>query len=71
MGANSNHVKEIAVEIIRDYLGEQVAIQYKTFYDSQDYKNVLLSIHELLTEYLGESRAQNILIGKGLEEVIS
>jgi hypothetical protein len=59
-------VKQKVIHIIGDYLGDSTAQLYKEFYQNKDDSLILISIKELLIEYLGEAPTQQILIEKGL-----
>ncbi len=59
-------VKTKAVEIISDYMGEDTAKMYSDFYQTQSDDVVLISITQLLGEYVGEPQAKEILESKGL-----
>jgi hypothetical protein len=62
--------KVLAIAIISDYLGVTTGKLYAKFYDKQDDKTVILSVKELLIEYLGTDRANEILMNKGLEGTV-
>jgi hypothetical protein len=61
-------IKKVAVELIRDYMGAVTADMYSDFYSKIDNATVLISITELLDEYLGSERAAEVLSKKGLKK---
>lgn len=63
---NKNYIKDKAAKIITDYMGSTTAKAYYKFYETQDDKTVLISLEELLAEYLGASSANKILTKEGL-----
>ena len=61
-----NNIKTKAVELIKNYMGNETAKLYAGFYQDQEEENVLMSVSELLTEYIGSSQAKEVLIKNGL-----
>lgn len=59
-------VKSTTIELIRNYLGEETARLYSNFYQDSADETVLNSISELLLEYFGKQKADEILIKSGL-----
>jgi hypothetical protein len=66
MSTTKTNVKEIGIEIIRDYMGETTAQLYEKFYQKLDKTEVVVSVRELLVEYMGDVPAQKVLKEKGL-----
>ncbi len=62
-------IKVKAVEIIRDYLGNETAKSYAKFYQELNEEKVLESVKELIDEYLGSARAKEVLDKNGLGEI--
>lgn len=61
-----SEVKSKAISIVRNYMGDTTAQSYAGFYATEDDATVLESIRKLLTEYVGASQAEEILIQYGL-----
>jgi hypothetical protein len=59
-------IKTKAIKIIKDYMGDVTAQLYAGFYEKTEENVVLGSISELLEEYVGSSRAKEILDKNGL-----
>ncbi|HCI05358.1 MAG: hypothetical protein UX26_C0027G0006 [Parcubacteria group bacterium GW2011_GWC1_45_9] len=59
-------IKTKAVEIISDYMGEDTAKMYSEFYQTQSDDVILVSITQLMTEYVGDVQTKEILENKGL-----
>jgi hypothetical protein len=55
-----------AVQLIRDYLGDVTAESYASFYANEDDQVIIDSIRELLKEYIGEERVEEVMIRYGL-----
>ena len=67
---DSKNVKDKAVNLISAYLGEVVAKSYGEFYSNKDVSIVKVSVNELLSDYLGEKKAKEILIKHGINKAI-
>ena len=63
---DAKEVKAKAVNLISTYLGEVVAKSYGEFYAGKDISIVKVSVNELLSDYLGEKKAKEILIKYGI-----
>ncbi len=61
-----SEVRSKAIEIIRDYLGVVTAKSYASFYATEDDDVIVESIRELLTEYIGEERVEEVMTRYGL-----
>lgn len=57
----SQQFADEACRLIGVHIGEQSAKLYRDFYQDKDVKTVFESIRELLSEVVGESRAQSEL----------
>ncbi|OGG08945.1 hypothetical protein A2154_03675 [Candidatus Gottesmanbacteria bacterium RBG_16_43_7] len=63
---DKGEIKKMAIQILHDYLGVTTSKLYKNFYMNQTEEMVLISLKELLTEYIGESQARDAFIRYGL-----
>lgn len=55
-----------ALSLINDYMGGETARMYADFYAHQEDRVILDSIRQLLNEYLGNKKAHDVLIKRGL-----
>jgi hypothetical protein len=53
--------KEIAIQLIHQYFGEVVAQFYINFYRDITLEHVRISLTEILSEFLGEQKALEII----------
>jgi hypothetical protein len=60
------NVRDVAMVVIKDYMGETTAQLYAKFYADKKEEQILDSLKELLREYLGDDKAKTIIISKGL-----
>lgn len=59
-------VRDHALSLIGEYLGEFTRKQYAGFYSHLNDSDIIRSIQELLLEYLGKEKSKQILEKKGL-----
>ncbi len=64
--AEANSIKNKAVSLINDYFGEDTAKMYADFYKTQEDSVVLTSLLQLLTEFMGETGAKEVMASNGL-----
>ncbi len=66
MNGEKSRIKTVAIEIIKNYIGDTTAQLYVDFYQKQDDAMVMASLSELLEEYVGPDQASEILKKNGL-----
>jgi hypothetical protein len=50
-----------AVHILSDVLGNEIAVLYRHYYDNKSPQEIMVSLHEILQEYLGERKANEMI----------
>jgi hypothetical protein len=68
---NEKRIQTKAIQLISDYFGTTTGQLYITFYEKQDEQTILTSLKELLTEYLGPQRTEEIFQSQGFKEAIT
>lgn len=66
MGAPVSEIRDKAIKLISTYLGDVVANSYKDFYSDKDANIVKTSVSELLSDYMGEKKALELLTKNGI-----
>jgi hypothetical protein len=61
-----SEVKSKAISIVRNYMGDTTAQSYAGFYATEDDATIIESVRILLTEYVGKSQAEEVMIQCGL-----
>lgn len=61
-----SEVKSKAISIVRNYMGDTTAQSYAGFYATEDDATIIESVRTLLTEYVGKSQAEEVLMQCGL-----
>ena len=56
MIAPKENIREHAISLIKKYMGDNTANVYREFYKDKDDETILSSLHELLDEFLGDSK---------------
>lgn len=54
-------LKEQSIKLIAKYFGQEMAGLYDKFYAGKDEQTIRNSVNELLTDYLGQTKAQEQL----------
>ena len=68
---NTSEVKSKAISIVRNYMGDTTAQSYAGFYATEDDATIIESVRNLLTEYVGRSQAEEVMIQCGLIKKIN
>lgn len=58
----SQQLIDEACRLIGLHIGEKIALLYRDFYKDKDKETILISVEELLSEVVGDSRAKMELI---------
>lgn len=66
MSEEKSRIKTVAIEIIKNYIGDTTAQLYVDFYKKQEEAMVIASLSELLEEYVGTDQASEILKKNGI-----
>lgn len=61
-----SEIRPKAIRLIRDYLGDVTAESYASFYATEDDTVIIDSIRELLKEYIGEERVEEVMARYGI-----
>lgn len=54
----SQKIRKAVVELLRRFFGDETADMYENFFQDEDAETILQSAKELLTEVLGEQKAE-------------
>lgn len=58
---HEDEMKAEALKLIAEHFGKETAHLYEDFYNEHDLNTVMESIQELLSDHLGEEKAQEVL----------